>query len=175
MNKVITRYGMYGVAVLFVISLVSFLAFRGNPNYEVQEVIGYASIVASLVFVYFGIRKWRDSYNGGQLTFGKGLALGTLITLFPSVAFGLFSWIEMKYLDPEFLDKYYGYYEDKIRKTTPPAEVQAALKDMADAKEMFSSPLAQFGLMFLTVFIIGFIITIISALILRRNKPPHLN
>jgi hypothetical protein len=34
---------------------------------------------------------------------------------------------------------------------------------------MFSNPLIQFGVMFLTVFLIGVIITVISALILRRK------
>jgi len=170
MKKIVFKYGTYGVAVMFIISLCSFLIFKNNHNWEIQEVIGYTTIVLSLVFVYFGIRQWRDKHNDGQLSFWRGIGLGSLISLFPSVAFGLFSWIEMNFLDPEFSDKYYNYQIDKVKNTTPPAELQATLQKIADEKEMFSSPLVQFFVMFLLVFVIGFIITIISTLILKRNN-----
>src|SRR5687767_975945 len=109
MKNIALRYGMYGVAVMFVLAGASFLIFKDDPQWELQEVIGYATIVLSLSFVYFGIRRWRDAYNGGTLTFWKGMGIGTVITLFPSIAFGLFSWIEMYILDPGFNDKYYNY------------------------------------------------------------------
>ena len=171
MKKIIIRNGLYGVALITIISLATYFLYRNKPNYEVQEAIGYATIVVSLLFVYFGIRQWRDTVNSGRLTFGRGLWIGTLISLFPSVAFGLFSWIEMSYLDPEFSDRYYKHYIEKVKRSTPPGELDAALKKIAQDQKMFSNPFAQFFLMFLTVFIIGFIILIISALILRRNKP----
>ena len=169
MNKIVLKYGMYGVAVMFIISVSAFFIFKNNHNWEVQEIIGYTTIVLSLLFVYFGIRRWRDKYNAGQLSFAKGLGIGTLISLFPSVGFGLLSWIE-GVIDPEWQDKYYAHHIEKIKKTTPPAELQATLKEIADQREMFSSPFAQFFFMFLTVFVIGFIITIISALILKRSN-----
>lgn len=170
MKKIIIPYGMSGVAVMVIVMLSTFFIFRNKHNWELQEVIGYATIVVSLSFVYFGIRRWRDKYNSGRLSFGRGLGIGTLISLFPSVAFGLLSWIEIRFLDPEYLDKYYSYYVEKLKRSTPAEELNATLQQMAKDREMFSSPLAQFFVMFLTVFIIGFIITIISTLILRRNK-----
>lgn len=169
MKKIVIKYGMYGVVVMFIISLSAFLIFKDNHNWEAQEVIGYTTIVLSLLFVFFGIRQWRDRYNSGQLNFWRGIGIGTLISFFPSVAFGLLSWIE-GLIDPEWQDKYYAYHIEKIKDTTPAAELQTALQEVAEQREMFASPIAQFGFMFLTVFVIGFIISIISALILRRNK-----
>ena len=169
MQKTIVRYGLYGVGVMVLVFGTTFLIFNKKENWELQEVIGYITIVISLLFVYFGIKHWRDNYNHGQLSFGQGLKLGTLITLLPSVAFGLFSWLEMNVLDPEFGDRYYAHYIEKTKASTPPDQLQAALQKLEADKEMFSSPVMQFGFMFLTVFLIGFIITIISALILKRN------
>jgi hypothetical protein len=169
MKKIVIKYGMYGVAVMLIISVSAFFIFKNNHNWEVQEIIGYATIVLSLLFVFFGIRHYRDTYNAGQLGFGKGLGLGTLIALLPSVAFGLLTWIE-GWIDPEWQDKYYTHYIENVKKTTSPEKLQAALKEIEVQREIFASPMAQFGLMFLTVFVIGFIIAIISALILRRNK-----
>ena len=171
MKKITLRYGTYGVIIMVAVLLPEFFIFKNDPHYEVQEVIGFATIVASLLFVYFGIRRWRDNENAGQLGFWRGIGLGSLISLLPSLAFGLLSIIELRFLDPQFNDKYYAYYIEKAKRTTPPEQLEAAIKSINEGKEMFSSPLAQFFVMFLTVFIIGFIITIISTLILRRNKP----
>jgi Protein of unknown function (DUF4199) len=169
MQKTVFRFGFYGMGIMLVISLILFLTLHGKQNWEVQEVIGYISIVISLLFVYFGIRHWRDNYNAGRLSFGQGLKLGTLITLFPSVAFGLFTWLEMNVLDPEFSDKYYAYYVEKLKASTPPDQWQQALQKLESEKEMFSSPFLQIGVMFLTVFLIGIVITVISSLILQRS------
>jgi len=173
MQKTIVRYGFYGVGVMLVFLIIIFLIFKGKENWDLQEILGYATIIISLLFVYLGIKQWRDNYNSGQLRFGQGLKLGTLITVFPSVAFGLFSWLEMSVLDPEFSNKYYAHYVQKVKASTPPDQLQAALQKLETEKEMFSSPLMQFGVMFLTVFLIGFIITIISTLILKRNADKY--
>jgi len=171
MKKITLRYGTYGAIIMVAVLLPEIFIFKNNHHWELQEVIGYATIVASLLFVYFGIRRWRDKENGGKLSFWRGIGLGSLISLLPSLAFGLLSVLEIRFLDPQFNDEYYGYYIEKVKQSTPPEQLQAELKSINDTREMFSSPWAQFFVMFITVFIIGFIITIISTLILRRNKP----
>jgi hypothetical protein len=170
MQKTVFRFGLYGVAFMTVILLGSFLIFKDNENWEAQEILGYTTIIISLLFVYFGIRHWRDNYNNGNLSFGQGLKLGTLITLFPSAAFGLFTWLEMSVLDPEFSNKYYSHYLEKIKASTPPEKLHAALQKLESEKEMFANPFIQFFFMFLTVFLIGIVITVVSSLILQRNE-----
>jgi hypothetical protein len=161
---------MYGVAVMTIILVIEFFIFKDNYNWDVQEVVGFTTIILSLAFVYFGIRHWRDNYNRGSLSFGQGLKLGLLITLFPSIAFGLLSWLEVSVLDPEFNDKYYGHYIQKLKASTPPDKLETALQKLEAEKEMFSSPLIQIAFMFSTVFLIGVVITVISSLILRRKE-----
>ena len=170
MGKTALRYGVFGMTLMIIIMVIVFLIFRDNYNWEVQEVIGYVTIILSLVFVYFGIRHWRDNHNAGRLSFGEGLKLGTLITLFPSIAFGLFALIEVNVLDPDFNDKYYAHYVQKVRASTPPDQLQETLQKLESEKEMFESPFMQFGIMFMTVFLIGIVITVISSLILQRSN-----
>jgi hypothetical protein len=173
MRKTVVRFGLYGLGLMLAVLIINFLIFRNNYNWEVQEILGYATIILSLLFVYFGIRHWRDNYNSGRLSFGEGLKLGSLITLFPSVAFGLFTLLEMNVLDPEFSNKYYAHYQEKLKASTPPDKIQQALEKLESEKEMFSSPFLQFTFMFLTVFLIGIVITVISSLILQsKGKNP---
>jgi uncharacterized membrane protein affecting hemolysin expression len=51
----------------------------------------------------------------------------------------------------------------------PLAELDSKMKAVQQEKEMFESPFVQFIVMFLSVFVVGLIVTIISTLILRRR------
>ncbi len=66
MKNTVQKYGTYG----FIFAFVSFLAglyFDITTNIA----MGYATIIVSLLFVYFGIKQYRDNYNEGVITFKK--------------------------------------------------------------------------------------------------------
>ena len=67
------------------------------------------------------------------------------------------------------MDQYYTKAVEDMRETLPAEELEAKLKEMEAQKEMFSSPLFTFLIMGMTVFVIGFIISLISSLILQRK------
>lgn len=169
MKKIVLRNGLFGLAILMVTGVTTFLLCMNKSNFEAQETLGYLSIVLSLLFVYVGILQWRNRYNNGVLSFGKGMKIGALITLFPSAGFGLFS-VLVYLLMPQFNEKYYTHYVEQIKKSAPPDKLEAMLKQVQAEKEMFSNPFMQFIVMFLTVFVIGIIITVISSLILQRKQ-----
>lgn len=171
MKKTVIRYGLYGALLMVVLfSAVWFLFNKSSADYGRQEVLGYLTIILSLAFVFFGIKHYRDSVNNGQLTFGQGIKVGLLIVLIPSIAFGLFDVLYVSLFDPQFFENYYNYQLDEMRKSLAAREYELRKKEMESQKKMFSNPFVQFVVMFLTVFFIGLIITVISALILRRNR-----
>jgi hypothetical protein len=171
MKQTIFRYGLYGVLVILASAIIQYIIFP-KCSFETQEVIGYLTIFLSMIFVFLGIRQYRNKINNGLLSFGQGLKIGTLIVLIPAVFFGLFDIFYAKVLNPNWQTDYLAYYTEKIRKTTPPEKLQPALDKMNSQMEMFNSPVMQFILMFLTVFIIGFIVTIISSLALMKKQKP---
>jgi hypothetical protein len=169
MKPTIFRYGLYGVIIIVASGLIQFFIFP-KCNFEVQEVIGYLTILLSMIFVFLGIRYYRNHINGGLLSFGQGLKIGTLIVLIPSVCFGLFDLFYAKVLNPDWQNDYLNHYVEKLKKTTPPDQLQPKLDALHSQMEMFSNPVMEFLLMFATVFIIGFIVTIISSLTLMRKR-----
>jgi len=168
MKKIILRNGLRSLIVMTAIFVVNFLVMK-SVGYEVQEIMGYAGIILSLLFVYFGMRQYRDRVNGGVMRFGQGLKVGVLITLLPSVLFGLIDQVYSHFIDKDFYKNYYAAYQQKLKLQVPAERYAAALQQLESERAMFSNPLIQFGVMFLTVFLIGVIITVISALILRRK------
>ena len=169
MKSTIFRYGLYGAFLALILAIIQLMIFP-KCNYQIQEVIGYLTILLAMVFVFAGIRHYRNHINNGALSFGQGLKIGTLIVLIPSVFFGLFDILYARVLNPSWATDYYNHYAEEIRKNTAPAEVQPALDKLQSQIEMFNNPVMQFIIMFATVFVIGFIVTIISSLSLMRKQ-----
>ncbi len=168
MKKTILRYGIYSAITICLLFLASWYLLN-DLSFSAQEVIGYASMVISLGFVYFGIKHFRDQENEGKLSFKKAIVIGILISLITAIAFGLLDVLFTEVLNPEFMEEYYAATVKDMRDSLPPEEFDVKLAEIESQKAMFSNPLFSFALMSMTVFVIGFIITLISALILQRK------
>jgi ABC-type antimicrobial peptide transport system permease subunit len=170
MKRIVLKYGGLSTLLLVGTSAINY-ALSGGGNYAKMEVIGYMSIFLSMIFVYFGMRQYRDNVNGGAISFMQGLKVGVLIVLLPSIAFGICEVIYIKYLDPEFVEKYYNFSIQEMKLKLSAEEFERQLKVMEGQKAMFSNVFIQFVIMALTVLIIGVAASAICALILHRKKP----
>ena len=169
MKKTVLRFGLYGaitISILFILSL----SLGGALDYSTQEIIGYASMVVSLGFVYLGIKHFRDKENNGVVSFGQAILIGVLITLFASLAFGILDLIYIKYINPDFTAEYYSRTISDMEATLPLAEFEEKRAELESQKALFMNPWFNFGIMAMTVFTIGCIISLISSLLLQRKK-----
>jgi hypothetical protein len=172
MKKIVFRFGLYSAITIIALFSLKFMILGLDGNWTAQEIAGYASMVIALLFVFFGIKQYRDRINHGTLTFGKGLKVGILIALIASTAFGLFDIIYIYFINPEFFDKYFGFQMTQMQQRLPPAEFETWKKQMESMREVIQNPVVNFFLMFATVLIIGLIITVVSSLILMRKPRP---
>lgn len=169
--KIISRYGLYSAGFLIATGLLLFFILGPSPDYyEIGEVLGYTSITLSLVFVYFGIRKYRNEHLNGNISFGQAVKTGLLIAIFPALAFGIYNIIYAEILDPDFMENYYQYQLQTMEATMSTQEYEVARDQMEAEKEMFMNPAVQFFAMFLSVWIIGLIITLVSSFTLSKYQ-----
>ena len=134
-----------------------------------QEILGYASMIVSLSFVFFGIKYYRERENEGKISFKRGLTIGVLISLITALVFGILDVIYVEVLNPEFMDNYYMESVQALEETLSGEALKTQLALLESQKEVFANPLFTFGIMAVTVFVIGFIISLISAWILQRK------
>lgn len=169
MNTTVKRYGLYGAATLIVLSFLAwFIGKDMDLDFGTQELIGYATIVVALSFVYFGIKHFRDRENHGSVSFGQALKIGILISLITGLAFGVLD-IIYKMIYPDFIAEYYDAMVEQARASVPADQIDAKLAEMESQKELFSNPILSFLLMTVTVFVIGFIVSLLSSLVLQRK------
>ncbi|NER18047.1 DUF4199 domain-containing protein [Spongiivirga citrea] len=170
MKKTVLRFGLFGaitICVLFVLAL----SLGSGLDYSAQEIIGYSSMIISLSFVFFGIKHFRDKENNGVVTFKQALKIGLLISLLTALAFGVLDTLYTQLVNPDFATEYYTDYIKKLEETVPAEELEAAVATAEIQKELFSNPVMSFLLMAVTVFVIGFIISLLSSLVLQRKQP----
>ena len=80
MKKTVLTFGLISGAVSSAMMLLT-IPFMDRIGFGRAEVIGYATLVASFLVVFFGIRAYRDHVAQGALTFGRAFTVGLLITL----------------------------------------------------------------------------------------------
>jgi hypothetical protein len=133
-------------------------------------VIGYTAMVISFLFVFFGVRAYREQSGSGTFTFGRGFKAGLLITLI-SCACYVVTW-EIIYfkLWPGFADKYSAYAIEKARASGATQQaIDETARQMQMFKEMYDKPLINAAFTFVEPFPIGLLVTVISAAVLRRK------
>lgn len=168
MKKTIVKYGAYGAVSICALFLISWFVLDELPL-STQEVLGYLSMILSLSFVFFGIKHFRDKQNEGKITFKTALQIGIFISLITAVVFGVLDIIYTEVLNPDFMDSYYTETLQNLEQTLSPGEFNQKKAEMESQKELFANPVMAFLFMALTVFVIGFIISLLSALILQRK------
>ena len=152
MKSTINKYGLFGAITGFVI-FISHLAFAKNLSYSTLEVLGYISIFLSLSFIYFGIKHFRDNVNEGSITLGKALIIGLLISVLVGIGIAIADFIYTKFLNPNFFKDY-----------------TQMLIEQGRGDEVFEmTSLMGAAFMLVLVVIIGFIVSLISGLILQRK------
>ncbi len=168
MKKTVLRFGLYGAVTICLLFLLTWFLLK-DSNFEFSEALGYLSMVVALSFVYFGIKNYRDQENEGTISFTKGLIIGILISLITAIAFGIIDVIYITYINPDFTETYYNEAVEEMRQQLSAAEFEVKLKELEQQKALFSNSLFAFALMSGTVLVIGFIISLISALLLQRK------
>jgi len=169
MRKIVLTFGLISGAIssLMMIALVTFgdrIGFDRGAN------IGNTSIVLSFLMVFFGIRTYRDNIGNGQITFLKAFAVGLSITLISCIIY-VVTWEVIYYnFIPGFWDAYGAHLVEKLTASgASPVAIQAKLQQVKKYKELYKNPFFNAVLTFIHPFPIGLVITLISALILRRK------
>jgi len=172
MKRIVIIFGLIsGVISSALMFLTLPLMHTGAINFSNGYILGYTSIVLSLLLVVFGIRAYREN-NGGTITFGRAFSVGILITLI-SCVFYVASWevIYFKFM-PDFADKYAAHAIADMREKGATTTAIAAKKvEMEKMKAMLDNPLLNAAMTFIEPFPVGLIMTLVSAAVLRRKTP----
>ena len=171
MKRIVLVFGLIsGVIAAGLMWILIAVQNAGAVNIEHGMVYGYTTMIIALSLVFFGVKSYRDN-NGGHISFFKGLQVGILISIICAVCYAA-SW-ELYYRGSgqEFLQKYTAHYLDKMKADgASDAEVAKAQADMAQFMEQYKNFFVRFAFTLMEILPVGIIVTLISALLLRRRE-----
>ncbi len=155
MRKIVLTFGLIAGAILSVMMLLT-LPFQDQIGFDKGAIIGYTTMVLAFLMVFFGVRSYRDNVADGNVTFGRALMVGLMITAIASVCY-VATWEVIYYkLAPDFGDKYAAYAIGKAKQSgATEAQIAAQVKQMTEFKEMYGKPLVNIALTFLEPIPVG--------------------
>jgi Protein of unknown function (DUF4199) len=163
MKKTVLTFGLISGAVSAATMLAT-VPFADKIGFENGAVVGYTVIVLSALMVFFGVRSYRENVAGGRLTFGRGFAVGILITLLSSACY-VATWEVMYYkLMPGFSEKYAAHMVERAKASgASQQKMDEMLRQAKQFKQMYDNPVNNVALTFAEVFPIGLVVTLVSA------------
>lgn len=169
MSKIVWTFGLIAGAIL---AGMMFLTLPFEDEFTAKAlIIGYATMVAAFLTVYFGIRSYRDNVLTGTIGFGQAFKAGILITLIASVCY-VSAWeVIYRNLIPNFAEKYATVMIEKARASGASAAVLDTTKQqMAKFAQDYKNPLTRMGYTFVEVFPVGLLFVLVSAGVLSRKR-----
>jgi amino acid transporter len=170
-KKTVWMYGLISGAVCSVL-MIGTLPFENKIGFDWALLLGYTTMVLAFLLVFFGIRSYREHQGEGRITFLRGFTVGILITLISCVCY-VATWevIYFKFM-PDFMDKYGAHMIERARASgASAAAIQALTEQMKKSKEMYDNPFFNAVMTFIEPFPVGLVMTLISALLLRKKAP----
>ena len=139
-------------------------------DFGLGEILGYSAMLIALSTVFFGVKRYRDNQLGGRISFVQAFLNGLIIVLIASTIY-VIGW-EIYY--PNFASDFGERYTEHLVSSLEEQglnqeEIASKKEEMAVWMEKYESPLYRIPMTLLEIFPLGLLVTVISALVLKRK------
>lgn len=169
MGRIIAVYGVIA-GVIVVIGMQISIALVTDHG-TMGMVAGYLSMLAGLIFVFVGVKRYRDVELGGVITFWRALSIGLGIS-FVSAVFYVLSWeVYMWQTGGSFMTEYIASSVENMRAAgKSAAEIAAFSTEMNAMAEQYKNPAFRMALTFAEILPVALLVSLISAVVLRKSS-----
>ena len=172
MKKNILIFGLIAGVIISTMMAGSIIKCYQEKNFEGNMVLGFAKMIIAFSVIFVAVKNYRDKFNDGVVSFGKAFKIGFLITLIGSTMY-VATWLVIYYnFVPNFMEVMTADSIEKIRlnKELTTAEANEQIAGINSMKEMYKNPIMVILLTYTEIFPVGLIITLLSALVLKRKQ-----
>ena len=170
MKKIVLTFGLISGAITAGLMLAN-VRFTDQIGFDRGLIVGYTVLVLGFLLVFFGIRSYRENVGAGYISFGRAFKVGILISLISSLIY-IVTWeIAFQNWLYDFPEKYTSYVIEKARASGASAEeIARQTNEWNGTWALYRSNfLVRAAFTFIEPFPVGLLITLISAVILRKR------
>ena len=147
------------------------LGKASDDHFKNGMLYGYTLMILAFAFIFVGTKITRDKHNGGIISFGKAFRVGLYITLIASTIYVIVWLIDFYVFNPDFGEKYAAHVLEKLKASGASAsEIAKQTTAMEKFSQMYKNPFFNALLTYSEILPVGLVVSLISALTLRRKK-----
>jgi membrane glycosyltransferase len=157
----------YGLLTGFVTVIYSFILFVGNlSENKILSSLSYVILIVGIILAHKHFKK----ENGGYMSFGQGLGIGTLLSVILGLMSGIFMYIYIKFIDSSFLERMREMQVAELEKRNMSDEqIEQA---MAITDKMMGPEMMVVWAIVATL-VMGFLLSLIISAITKHTRPDY--
>jgi hypothetical protein len=160
--RVALKFGVLASIVIMVYTTI--INVSGQSQ---NKVLSSLSFVFMIVAIVLAMKEFREK-NKGFMTYGEGLGLGTLVSAIMGLLGSAFGMFYIQFIDNTLLTQSMDQVrEDMERRGMDDSQIDQAM----ELSQKFMSPGVVFVMGVFGYLIMGFIVSLVVAAIIRREKP----
>ncbi len=172
MTGLILRYGIIAGLIVATPMLWLMLTVKpGDGNPLGGMLIGYLTMLVALTAVFLGVKHYRDQKLGGVIRFLPAFGVGLGISVVASVLYVAAWEISSAFSSFDFAQWWADYMVESVKaKGGSAADLAQAATEAQEFKEMYANPWFRMPMVFVEMFPVGVLVSLISALLLRNSR-----
>lgn len=161
------RYGLIGAVLI----LIMFLVFYFSDSNPLQELQMFDLFIIP-IFIFFGIKEFRDRYNGQLLQYWQGMTGGAIIFILIATVTSVFLYAFIQWIDPELMQDYVQSRLAILEETRTKIVEEMGADSYIESYESVKNTTLKDVILdsFIKKIIIGFLITSVVAVVLKRKE-----
>ncbi len=161
------QYGLILGGILIAISLLIYVL--GLEKNETVITISFViNIAIPAIVTFLGIRELRDKFQHGFISFGQGFSCGLVISIIGGALSSIYSFLYFKVINPGMV----AYSRLKQEEAMLDRGMSySEIEKMSSTLDFMTNPAILSAFAFLGMVIIGLVISLISAAILKKEDP----
>ena len=168
MIKIVLRYGIIGGLIVATPMVWRMLTAEPGEMPLYGMLVSYLVMIVALTTVFLGIKHYRDKVLGGVIKFGPAFLLGLGISFVASVLvcrrLGILLGVQQVRLRRVLLESHARVGESRG------TDLAKATADVEAFQRMYANPLTRIPMVFIEIFPVGVLISLISAALLRNSR-----
>lgn len=171
MISYILRYGFIAGLIIGIPMMWRMISAKPGEVPVVGMLLTYLVMIVALSAVFVGIKAYRDKVLGGVIRFLPALGIGLGISVVASILYAIAWEVSSAYSSFDFVAFYKAYIVDAAKaKGASGAELNQAIADAEEFAKMYANPLYRVPMVFVEMFPVGVLVSLISAAVLRNPR-----
>jgi len=155
----------FGLIIGFVSIIYSLILFVTETN--TNTTLSWLGMIIPIVGIVLAYKAFKNE-NDGYMSYGQGLGIGTLLSAISGILSGLFTYVYVSFIDPTVLSR---MREMQVLELEKKGMSDEQIEQAQGMVEKFSGPGMMLVFAIIGGIVIGFIISLIVAAIMKNNRP----